>query len=557
MVTVIGISDSTHDRSVVLYKDEKAIVGIEEERLTRIKHSMPLPMIDFAKNDSLNIFSNLNLESEDSETVNRKLFDSIKYCLDFTGINFEDVDLFIGTSLHFHRPLNKNVIYINHQLAHACSAFYPSPFEEAAILIFDGYGDSIRDETYEISLYGYGNSNKIKIISVQSGSNKDYYDMTNSLGVFYRNCTVLLGFGVFGQGKTMGISAFGTNKYYSTVKKYVKFSDEGQFEINNKDLFLYFKNNIIDSKELSFQDKADIAYAFQKILEDIVLYSAKYLRKKTKSDNLCLAGGVALNSVGNYRLIKESGFKRIFILPASGDNGLSIGCATYGLYNILKKKRNIKNIELRNAYLGKIYSENEILGALNKYPEKIVYKKIKSKTELLNKASSLLADQKIIGWFQGGSEIGPRALGHRSILADPREAKMKDTINKRIKHRESFRPFAPSILLEFFEEYFDSTHPVPFMLLTPPVKDDKKNKILAVVHVDGSARVQTVSKKDNDIYYGLIQAFYEKTNVPVLLNTSFNDNNEPMIETPEDAIKCFLKTDLDYLFIHNFMIEKR
>jgi carbamoyltransferase len=306
-------------------------------------------------------------------------------------------------------------------------------------------------------------------------------------------------------------------------------------------------------KELLFEEMANIAYAGQYHLEQILLACANFLYRKTKSKNLCIAGGVALNSVANYKILENTHFENIFIQPAAGDAGTSIGAALYGYYHIMDQPMPSTK-EKFSPYLGKNYSKQSIEQAIGLYKEKLL---IVKPEHLFKETAKILSEGKIIGWFQGKSEIGPRALGNRSILADARNKDMKDSINSRIKHREAFRPFAPLVLENKQADYFSTDHPSYYMLLVPYIHEAKRDEVPSITHVDGTGRVQTVSETMNPVLHDLLSAFYDLTGTPILLNTSFNDNGEPIVETPTDAIECFLNIDLDYLIMDDYILSKK
>ena len=560
MSWILAISDSTHDQSVALLEDTNPVCMIELERLTRIKHGIRARKdIDFAKDDNLDYFASLKLEHKDAKETEEDLSLCVNYCLEKAGIKFEDIDLIIGSTLHFHRPFQDNSVWINHYIGHA-SNFYSSPFEEAAILVVDGYGDSIKDDTYEVAMFAKGSKEKISVLERVYGSQTSYYDMKNSLGVLYRNASVLCGFNLFGQGKVMGLAAFGNDEFFNDAKQFYKLKENGYYELDNGKMFLFFRE-IINStpKEKLDEVKANIASAFQNVLEEIVIHLAKEAVKRSNSKNLCISGGIAINSVMNNRILKETGIDNLFVFPAAGDSGIALGAGLWGAYNLLGKKRdNPQSTSLKSASLGKEYTDDDIEMALkefNKNEKKVTYTH-KSEEEIFEDAANNIAKGKIIGWFRGGSEIGPRALGNRSMLADPRTKEMKDIINKRIKHREAFRPFAPSCLAEYESEFFDTNVPEPFMLRVVDCKQKAIEEIPAIVHYDKTARIQTVDKRYNKDYYKLIKSFYDKTGVPVVLNTSFNDNNEPIVETPKDALNCYYRTDLDVLYLGNWEVIK-
>lgn len=560
MSWVLGISDSVHDQSVALFKDKELITMIELERLTRVKHGIRAKAnVDFAKDDDLNYFGELNLEHKPKKETEEDLRLCIDYCLDVAGIKYEDLDLVIGSSLHFHRPFPNNTVWINHYMGHA-SNFYASPFKESAILVVDGYGDSIEDDVYEVGMFAKGTENKIEVLDRFYGKQTSYYDMENSLGVLYRNASVLTGFNLFGQGKVMGLAALGDESLYETGKEYYTLMDNGAYKLDNKGLFLKYRDIISSTpEEDKFQVKANIASAMQHILEEIVIHMVNALIKRTNCKNLCIAGGIAINSVMNNKILQETEVENLYILPCAGDSGISIGSGLWGIYNLLGFEReNPEETSIKMASYGKKYNDKEIEETLEKFKaegNKIKWQ-LKTEEEIYESAAQKIMEGNIVGWFRGGSEIGPRALGNRSMLADARSKEMKDTINRRIKHREAFRPFAPSILVDHLPEYFDTEVPEPFMLRVVKCKEKAIKEIPAIVHFDNTARVQTVDPIYNPDYYKLISTFYKKTGVPVVLDTSFNDNNEPIVESPLDALKCFMRTGLDTLYLENWEVSR-
>ncbi|WP_442602799.1 carbamoyltransferase family protein [Paenibacillus sp. KN14-4R] len=537
---ILGLGGSVHDFSASLLEDGNLTVAIEDERINRVKHSLQIDMSQYP-------------------------YKAYNYCLDARNIQISDVDLIVGNSIldkAYFQDLEDKVILINHHLAHAASTFFPSPFEDAAILVIDGCGSYEDDIFVETTTYYYGTGTEINEIKKDCGKvfNKEpHIQSENSIGFFYDIVSQSIGFSGFTQGKTMGLAPFGTDKYVNDFYRFYSIDDNGTFIQNRKQLKVlrWFITQTLASlknrKEEQLQEMADFAYAVQYHLEKIVIVACNQLYNKTESENLCLAGGVALNSVANRKILSETPFKNIFIQPAAGDAGTSIGSALYGHHVLLKQPR-LKANRLFSPYLGREYSNNEILYVLDCYKDRIKWEKLSDPSR---ETAKLLSEGKIIAWHQGRSEIGPRSLGNRSILADARNKDMKDIINSRIKHREMFRPFAPIVLEEKQGDYFELEHPSYYMLLVPNVRKEKQELIPSVTHVDGTGRVQTVSKKLTPPLYSLLTEFEKITGVPVLLNTSFNDNGEPIVESPEDSIRCFLSIDLDCLILHDYIIEKR
>lgn len=540
---VLGIGGSEHDFSATLIKDGEILCSIEDERLTRSKYS---------------------LQKDLSITPLAKEWRSIQYCLDQADITLNEIDCFFGNDLmnkDYIPQLPKQIVMLNHHLTHAASTYYTSPYNDAAILVVDGIGtliDSSSNTHETISLYK-GTNNEIKDIGKVHGSGIEnpvsgWTLFENSIGRFYYRVTAEIGFGFLEEGKTMGLAPYGKETYVGDFKRF--YSIDGyifrQSHEQKLEMVVYIRNVLKNTKD-RFHTTADLAYAVQHHLEQIMISICNALYDITQSKNLCLAGGVALNSVANLKVLENTPFENIYVQPASGDAGTSIGAALYGFHVLNNKPREDLN-NLFSPYLGKNYSEREMLDSLDKHGNLI---NIEKPDDYVDAVAKLLTKGSIIAWFNGRSEIGPRALGNRSILVDPRRKDMKDILNKRVKHREGFRPFAPIVLEEYQTEYFELEHPPYYMLLVPKIKIDKQDKIPAVTHADGTGRVQTVSNKLNPQLHALVSSFYKQTGVPVLLNTSFNDNGEPIVESPEDALNCFLKTDIDYLVINGFIISKK
>ncbi|MEW6557724.1 MAG: carbamoyltransferase C-terminal domain-containing protein [Elusimicrobiota bacterium] len=568
MVYILGVNLS-HDRSACLLKDGKILVAIEEERLDRLKHSR-------------GILCNTVLRQNNTVSPMK----SINYCLNYAGISLDTLDLIVGNIpgndisaeiLKKEIPIkNKNKIKTlpqpGHHLAHAFGVYFASPFKKSAILVVDATGNTTNN-SIEAHTFFIGENNRINRIYQELLPVYPLPQNFFSLGFFYEYFTKQLDFYTNllpadipeqevntkypEAGKLMGLAPYGKKRIH--WEKLIRLENNGKIKIPIQDVKLKYarwkiQDKINDEKiGLKYENQfyKDIAYKVQNELEAAIVHLANDLYQKTKIKNLCFNGGVALNCVANRKILDNTPFKNIFILPPANDAGISIGCAYYGYYSLTGGK---KRVPLNTVYLGKEYNEQEILTSLEKYSN-IKWLKFRTYQELIKQTAKLISHKKIVGWFQKGAEMGPRALGHRSILADPREPKMKDKLNKRVKHREPFRPYAPSVLEEKVQDFFDIKHKSPFMLLVANVKKGKQKKIPSVVHIDGTVRLQTVNKVDNGIYYDLVKAFYNLTNIPMILNTSFNDNNEPIVETPEDAINCFLKTEMDYLVIGKFLIE--
>jgi len=543
---ILGFSDSVHDRSVCLYRGAEPIVAIEEERLTREKHSLDFKGISPLDAD---VFSKLHLEQGHTDGLSRRLQTAADYCLRSAGITMGDVALVIGNSLHSAMPFQERALYLNHHLAHGAGAFFGSGETSAAVLVVDGFGDATSHDTYEATTLLHGKGNRL-LTKLKVEGKLDGLHLTNSAGIFYRIGTVLSGFAVIDEGKTMGLSAYGKPRFARDLRMKVRFHDRG-VDIDNEGIWQWMLRHVPERTDLEV--RADIAASFQSVLEDIMLAYARIARQLTSESVLCLAGGVALNCVANQKLIEESGFRDVFIFPAAADNGISLGAAGYaahGIYGLERRPR------LEHAFFGRSYDKHECRAALDCSTSQLSIRAV-STSEASDQAADALARGEIIMWFQGGAEIGPRALGHRSILADPRNIHTRDYINASVKSREGFRPLAPMVLDACAGEWFEVTAPSPFMLTSPRARENARLQAPATVHVDGSARLQTVSRRVNPEIYDLISAFMTRTGVPIILNTSFNVRGEPIVETPEDAVRAFDCSPVNHLFLDGWIATKK
>ena len=565
---ILGISCYYHDSAAAVLKDGQVVAAVEEERFSRKKNDddFPRQAIDYCMKEAGITEDDLACIAFYDKAVLKfdRLLDNYIAVAPRGLYSFTDVipkwlhkRLWIKEEIKKHLGGYKEKIYFpEHHLSHAAYTFFTSPFSEAAILTVDGVGE------WTTTSFGSARDTTIRLT--------DNIEWPHSLGMFYSAFTYYLGFKVNeGEYKLMGLSSYGKPKYYDLImRELIDVKDDGSLRLNMK-YFAYTWDKVMvngkfeklfgvprrteDSK--AEQIHLDIGASAQLVLEEILLKMARHVYEKTNLKNLCLGGGVALNGVANYRLLKEGPFEKIHIPPSPGDGGSAIGCAAYAYYSILNNERIIETNSAKtisnNAYLGPQYSNDEIKSFLGSY--KIPYQKYE-RQELLKNTAKLIADQNVVGWYQGRVEWGPRALGNRSILADPRNAKMKDILNEKIKHRESFRPFAPSILEEYTSEYFELDIPSPYMLLVAKVK--KPDKIPAVTHVDGTGRLQTVSRDANPLYYDLIKEFYNLTGVPVIVNTSMNVRGEPIVNTPEQAFDMLLKTDMDYIVMGDCVVGK-
>ena len=495
--------------------------------------------------------------------------------MDAGGIGLNDVDCVVYSYRYnesartFFKQQNPNINFIvpEHHFSHACQAFLPSPFEEAAIMVVDGQGVPLaRTDGDQLSgCLAYGKGNSIETLWE--------IPVRQSLGGLYAAVTKKVGFKTNEEGKTMGLAPYGGAEYYDILKKELKFNTR-EFDLRNP--MRLMKRGFQPQEVLyqlpayhSFLRKFDrraekgeftdmyknLAFAVQELTEDVMVFLADWLHEKTGSKNLCIAGGVGLNCVANYQVLTRSKFDNIFIHPNSGDNGLAVGQALH-VYNQLDG--NPRKYVATTDSLGKEYSESSVREAVEaqRSNENIVIKEFDDLSELYDVMAAAIEAGQITSWHQGRSEFGPRALGNRSIIADPRRHDMKDILNSRVKFRESFRPFTPSVLAERSSEFFELDVESPFMLLAAYVKPGKAELVPAITHADNTARVQTVTRDVNERYYDLIKAFDKQTGIPMVLETSFNVAGEPIVETPGDAIRCFLSTDIDVLCIDRFFITK-
>ena len=595
MTSILGISAFYHDSAAAIIVDGEIVAAAQEERFSRKKHDSEYPYnaVEFVLK-----FANIKLSEVDNIVFFEKPFLKFERLLEtyvamapkgFVQFSkamptwlkeklFQKKMLFNLLKKH-DKKFNdaKKIFFSEHHLSHAASAFFPSPFEEAIVLTADGVGE------WATTTVAVGKKNNLEI--------KKEIHFPHSLGLLYSAFTYYIGFKVnSGEYKLMGLAPYGDAKYVDLIEKnLIHIKDDGSFRLN-QDYFNYttgltmtnekfhnlFGQKPRDSKEGQInQFHMDIAASIQKVTEDIMIKICRALREEFKISNLCIAGGVALNCVANGKILKEKIFEKIWIQPAAGDAGGSLGAALAYWYLELKNKRkNLNRDEMKGSYLGPCYTDEEI--------KKILFEiganfKVLDEKSLIDKTAEDLSKGNAIGWFQGRMEFGPRALGGRSILGDPRSASMQKNLNLKVKYRESFRPFAPSVLRDDLNNWFELDDDSPYMLLVANIKKEKQNKmtknekklfgieklnikrseIPAVTHVDYSARLQTVDKETNKKYYDLINKFKDKTGCPVVVNTSFNIRGEPIVNTPKDAFKCFMGTELDNLVIGNCYLEKK
>lgn len=548
---ILGINCSPHDRSVAIFKNGKLIYAIEEERITKEKHSISYDQKFYNLEKDGNYFEKKFLNI-DPAIVEKKISNAISYCLGAAGLKESDIDIYVSSNLYPFAPFQEKSVYISHHLAHAATTFYLSGLKEAAILVADGAGNGYDNKFETISFYK-GKGNKIVLLKKYFGSigkDNSLISISNSLGTLYKNTSAILGFGNLGEGKMMGMASYGIPRYIKLYKKHIIFKN-GELLIRNKEIYLDIRLFYEKSKHKGeFQFKADLAASCQEVFNEILLNLVNHLYEIYSVKSICLSGGCFLNAFVNSRIFNNSKFKSIFIPSAPGDNGVSIGAGLY-IHNLNKKVSKQNN----GVYLGKSYLEVEILKALKKNCKKIRYEKIKNIEKV---GARYLSNGFVIGWFQGRAEFGPRALGNRSILASPVNKKMKDYINGEIKFRENFRPLAPAIILEHAKDYFElgKLQESKWMLFVAGAKEVTKKNAPAIVHVDGTARIQTVQRSENPKFYKLIREFFQITGVPILLNTSFNLKNQPIVEAPQDAVEMFLKSKLDLLIIGNYLIKR-
>jgi carbamoyltransferase len=586
-IYILGISAFYHDSAAAIVRDGEIIGAAQEERFTRKKHDHDFPnnAVKFClKEAGITIDEVTHVVFYDKPFIKfERLLETYLTTAPFGIRSFlKAMPLWLKQKLFMRETIEKelnykgHILFADHHESHASSAFFPSPFERAAILTLDGVGE------WSTLTYGIGNRNKIEL-------HKEIR-FPHSLGLLYSAFTYYTGFRVnSGEYKLMGLAPYGEPKYVDIIlKNLIDIKDDGSFKLNmkyfdycagltmvNQRFCKLFGRGPRKAEAKIEQFHMDIARSIQIVTEDVIMKIARYVHEQTQEENLCMAGGVALNCVANGKLLKTGPFKRLWIQPASSDSGGALGAALAIWNNYLDKPRTINapHDMQKASLLGPSFSNEEIETYLK--ANDIPYEKLDDDA-LFEKAATILAGEKVLGWFQGRMEFGPRALGSRSILGDARSEKMQTTMNVKIKFRESFRPFAPTMLREHISEYFDVDVDSPYMLLVFDVKKEKRfkltdeqNKLVgldklkakrsalpAITHVDFSARVQTVTERDNPRYYRLIKTFYQKTGCPVIINTSFNVRGEPIVCSPEDAFRCFLRTNMDYLIMGNFVLDR-
>jgi len=590
---ILGISAYYHDSAAAIVGKNGIIAAAQEERFTRIKHdpSFPINAINYCLSEA-----NIKVKDLDQIVFYEKPFLKFDRLLE-TYMGFAPIGLhsfvkaipqWLKQKLHLPREIkkqlpgkwNKPILFTTHHESHASSAFFPSPFEEAAILTMDGVGE------WDTATIGVGKGNRIELLKSMH--------FPDSLGLLYSAFTYFCGFKVnSGEYKLMGLAPYGTPVYKDKIiNNLMDLKEDGSFKLNMK-YFNYCQGLTMTSKKFDqlfggpprksestiTQREINLASSIQAVTEEIVLRMARHAKEVTGLSDLCLAGGVALNCVANGKLLKSKIFDRVWIQPASGDAGGALGSALFTYYQLMDKKRVCESSDsMKGSFLGPCFKNEAIKKTLD--DSNTPYQFYEKEDDLLKIVCKQIVDGKIIGWFQGRMEFGPRALGARSIIGDARNKEMQTKMNLSIKFRESFRPFAPSVLEEEVESYFELDTPSPYMLLVAPVAKKIRNALTsaeleqmqepdllkrvridrselpAITHVDYSARVQSISEEKNGRYYRLVKKFYERNQSPVVVNTSFNIRGEPIVCTPEDAYRCFVSTDMDILVLENFVLFK-
>ncbi len=572
---ILGINAYHADSSAAIFRDGVMIAATEEERFRRIKHwaGFPSMAIEFCLREAgvtLDQVDHIAIGRDPKAKFLKKLvffaqhpFHSLKFIADrFSNQKkVASIEAELSALSGIDAASIKHKIHqIEHHRSHLGSAFFASPFEEAAVLSIDGSGD------FSTTMMGIGRGTNIEVI--------DSIDFPHSIGIFYTAFTQLLGFPYYGdEYKVMGLAPYGEPKYVDKLRSLIIWKENGLFELDLSYFrsatqgFIQYENNLPivpplfgekmvtefgaerKKDEPLSQYHKDLAASVQRFTEETIFHILKGLHARTGLDKVCIAGGVAQNSVANGKLTRNTPFKEVYIPSAGHDAGISMGAAQYTYHQVLNQSR---VAPIYSAYTGARFSNDEIEALLQS--KNIAYTKYDD-AALFDVVSDRLINAGVVGWFNGRAEFGPRALGARSILADPRRSDAKDLLNAKIKRRESFRPFAPSILKEYVDEYFEVNDVVPFMEKVFPIKPEKQHLIPAVTHVDGTGRLQSVDPLVSPAYYQLIKSFFNKTGVPILLNTSFNEN-EPIVNSPQEALDCFLRTSMDMLVLENIVVQR-
>lgn len=585
---ILGISAYYHDSSACLVKDGEIIAAAQEERFTRKKHDFNFPFhaIQYCLNAggiSANDLNYVAFYDKPFIKFERLLESYLAYAPIGIKSFIKAMPVWLKQKLWTKEMLKKDigyegdVLFPEHHESHAASAFFPSPYQEAAFLTIDGVGE------WNTTTYGVGKDNTIEIMG--------NIDFPHSLGLLYSAFTYYTGFKVnSGEYKIMGLAPYGEPKYVDLImNELIDLKEDGSFKMNMK-YFNYCVGLTMTNRKFDklfggparqpeskvTQREMDFARSIQEVTEEIMMRMARHVHRETGQKNLVLAGGCALNCVANGRILREGPFEKIWIQPAAGDAGGALGAALFTWHQFLDNKREADNVNdfQQASYLGPEFSDEEIAAFLNEAGA--AFEKVEQ-SQIPRMAAELISSEKVIGWFQGRMEFGPRALGNRSIIGDSRSKNMQSIMNLKIKFRESFRPFAPSVLVEHVSDYFEIDRESPYMLLVAPVLKEKRvnsqpeNKQLfgieklkvprsvipAITHVDYSARIQTVDKKNNGLYYRMIKEFHSLTGCPVIINTSFNVRGEPIVCSPKEAYTCFMRTEMDYLIMGNYILDKQ
>lgn len=570
-MNVLGLSFYYHDSAAALVQDGVLVAASAEERFSRLKHDSGFPQlaIDFCLKTG-----GVTLDDVDYVVFYEKPFVKFERMLLTAMATFprsaavfrESMQRWISDKLWIKSMMSKRMgipssklLFADHHMSHAASSYFTSPFDESAILTVDGAGE------WSTATYGMGRGNKIELIKELR--------FPHSLGLLYSAFTAYCGFEINeGEYKLMGMHPYGKPVHCDKIYELIDVAEDGSLWHNMKYFaYHYSRDNTLAEafgehfgkppRDPKLQDKSldpyycDMAASIQRVTEEILLKMATHLHKETGAKNLCLAGGVALNSVANYKILRNSPFENVYIHPAPGDDGGSVGAAYWAYNHLLDQPR---GPGLTHAYLGSEHGDESIQAFLTK--NDIPFEKIEDDEKFYDFVAQALADGNVCGWFRGRMEWGPRALGSRSIIADPRKAEMKEKLNATIKFREAFRPFAPSVLEERAADFFDFPEaadwwPGRFMLYVCPVLDEKRSDLPAITHEDGSGRLQTVYKDTNPGYHRMIERFGEITGVPVVMNTSFNLKGEPIVEDPSHAFNTFSLSGMDYLFMNNYVVR--
>jgi carbamoyltransferase len=583
-MNILGLNAFHGDASAVLIKDGKLVSAIEEERLNRHKHCAGFPSLAARAvlqhgGVAPSELHHVAISRDPKANLHKKILFALQKRPSFTKMvksrlanvaKVRGVDDALAAALGPEAgKLTAKFHNVEHHKSHISSAFFVSPFEEAACLSIDGFGDFVS------TMRGIGRDRDLQII--------DRVEFPHSAGLFYTAVTQFLGFHRYGEEwKMMGLAPYGKPKYVEPLSQLIHAIPDGRFELN-LDYFRHHtdgvemswdegspKMGLVFSEKLAellgpardpedpefFGKWADIAHSAQIVYEGIFFHVLRDLHQRTKLDRLSLAGGCALNSVANGKIFEQTPFREVYVQPAAGDDGTAIGAAFYVQHAVLRQPR---SFVMDHAFTGPLFDDVAIEAAINKargngWDAGVSVRRVEDNVLFHDVAAAIAAGQ-VVGWFQGGMEFGPRALGDRSIVADPRRADMKQILNTRIKHRETYRPFAPSIMEERVQDFFERREPSPFMLMVYKVRPEQRARIPAVTHVDDTGRVQTVSARTNPRYHRLISEFARQTDVPLVLNTSFNEH-EPIVATPGDAIACYLKTRMDVLALGNWILSR-